>query len=446
MTAKKDSKLIREIKEIIGNPDLHFWIKCKQLVKIKIHNRPSSYEGAELIRKFFKTCAGKYKDRFETAYVRPYCDNWNDRSAYDHVKNAYLNEDPSAKIGRNPRGIKFVPTHEHVRRAYESSVRFSRYLKRKYPEAFETFEEIKKVQHHYGPAMEETEDCAWQHIFPRVRKRDPLLEGETSRGQTTKEAQVKRRKLDFAMEKAQAGYKKLKKVSKLPPRYLYNEVSLADLQNDHKNHTYTIFKKHYITTETVLHYDNSEVHHGLGHLKQTDRKILIRNGKGIIFSKTLKAYSGNFVLNAVEEYFGKVEKVQVFKSLKAVQLNPKMKVVETWEFDIQNFRIFERLFAGTFYDYCVLRDGITYHGASMKLCVAGWKKKKALSKVGAKIINMKFLRGLGFCPAGVRSFCASNGLDSHEDYTVEELKTVVRKNLSYNRLYYDHELRQLGVL
>ena len=192
MPIKKDPKLIREINAIINDPSLHFWIKCKQLAKIKIHNRPGSYEGAELIRNFFKTCAGKYKDRFENAYVRPYYDNWSDRSAYDYVNNAYLNEDPSAKIGRNPRGVKFILPPGHVRRAYESSVRFSRYLKYKYPEAFETFEEIKKVQHHYGTAMEETEDCAWQHIFSRAQNRDVLLEGETSRGQTTKETQVKR--------------------------------------------------------------------------------------------------------------------------------------------------------------------------------------------------------------------------------------------------------------
>ena len=443
---KKDYKLIRKIKEIIDNPSLHFWIKCKQLVKIKTYDRPSSYEGAELIRKFFKTCAGKYKDRFKTAYVRPYCDNWNDRSAYDYVNNAYLNEDPSAKIGRSPRGIKFVLSPENVHRAYESSIRFSRYLKRKYPEAFKAFEEIKKVQHHYGTAIEETEDCAWQHIFPRVSKRDILLEGETSRGQTTKEAQRKRRELDLAMEKAQTD-NDLKKASKLPPRYLYNEVSLAEFQNDHKNHIYAIFKGHYITTETVLHYDNSEVHHGLGHLKYTDRKLLIRNEKGIVFSKVLKSYSGHFVLNAIEEYFGRTEKVQIFKNLKSVQLNPKMKVIETWEFGfVQNFRVFERLFAGFHYDYCVLRDGVTYHGPSIKDCIAGWKKKNEISKAGAKILNMKICKRFGFCPDGIRSFCSANNLDSHETYTIAEIKRIVSKNISYNRRYYGRELQQVGVL
>jgi hypothetical protein len=444
--SQKGYKLIREIKEIIDNQELHFWIKCKQLVKIKTYNRPGSYEGGEMIREFFKTCAMEYKDRFESAYVRPYFETWEDRSAYDYVNNDYLNKDPSAKIGRNPRGIKLAPTYGHVRRAYESSVRFSRYLKRKYPEAFETFEEIKKVEHHYGSAMERTEDCAWQHIFPRVQERDVLLESETYRGRTTKKAQIKRRKLDLAMKKAQADYKKLEKASKLLPRYLYNEISLAELQNDHKNHTYTIFKKHYyITIDTTLHYDDSDVHHGLGKLTHTDRVLRIRDRDGMRLCKILKTYSGNFVLNAIEKHFRrKIKKVKVADELKPVQLNPKMDILELSS--KRSFRRFQRLFAHNHYDYCVLKDGITYHGSSVEMCEIGWKKKKTLSKAGAKIINMKTCMALGFCSTGVRSFCSSNSIDSHESYTVEELKKIVKKNLSYNRMYFGHELKQIGIL
>ena len=65
--SKKEYKLIREIKAIIDNPDLHFWIKCKQLVKIKTYDRPGSNDGRCMVEDFFKTCAGKYKDRFESA-------------------------------------------------------------------------------------------------------------------------------------------------------------------------------------------------------------------------------------------------------------------------------------------------------------------------------------------------------------------------------------------
>lgn len=443
---KKDYKLIREIKEIINNPDLHFWIKCKEVVRIKTYGRPGAWKGEGMIRDFFKTCAGKYKDRFESAYVRPYYERWKNRDAYDYVNNDYLNKNPSAKIGRNPRGIKLAPTHGHVRRAYESSVRFSRYLKRKYPEAFETFEEIKKVEHHYGSAMERTEDCAWQHIFPRVQERDVLLESETYRGRTTKKAQVKRRKLDLAMKKAQADYKKLEKASKLPPRYLYNEVSLAELQNDHKNHTYAIFKKHYyVTIDTTLHYDDSNVHHGLGKLTHTDRVLRIRDKDGQRLYKVLKTYSGNFVLNAIEKHFRrKIKKMKVADELKPVQLNPKMEILELSP--KRGFRRFQRLFAYNHYDYCVFKDGTTYHGSSIEMCEIGWKKKKRLSKAGAKIINMKTCTRLGFCSDGVRSFCDSNGLDSHESYTIEELKKIVKKNLSYNRMYFGHELKQIGFL
>ena len=436
---KKDTKLIREIKAIVDNPDLHFWVKCKQLTSVKTYNRPGSCRAAGMIRNFFKTCAGKYKDRFESAYVRPYLSAW-DYNHYDHVNEMPLNQDLKSMIGSFPRGIKII-------KKFGSSERFSNYLKRKYPEALEEFEEIKKVEYSHCTEMKQTSDRAWQHIFFRVKRSVYFTDGPwcgMDHWKVTKERQLKRRELDLAMEKAQTDYKKLKKASKLPPRYLYNEVSLSELQNDHKNHTYAIFKGHYITTETVLHYDDSDVQFGLGSLKHTDRSVLIRNGKGIVFSKILKTYSGHFILNAIEEYFGKVKKIKVAETLKSVQLNPKMDVLELSP--KRGFRRFQRLFAHNHYDYCVLKDKITYHAASIEVCEVRWEKKKELSMAGAKIINMKVLRTLGFCPDGIRSFCASNGIDSHGDYTVRELKIIVNKNLVYNRSHYGRELEQVGVL
>lgn len=450
---KKDTKLIREIKTIVDNPDLHFWIKCKQLTSVKTYNRPGSCRAASMIRNFFKTCAGKYKDRFESAYVRPYLSAW-DYNHYDHVNEMPLNQDLKSlksMIGSFPRGIKII-------KKFGSSERFSNYLKRKYPEAFEKFDEIKKVKYAYCTEMKQTSDCAWQHIFFRVKGNVYFTDGPwcgMDHWKVTKERQLKRRELDLAMEKAQTDYKKLKKASKLPPRYLYNEVSLAELQNNHKNHTYAIFNKYYyITTDTTLHYDSTKVHHGLGKLTHTDRVLRIRDRDGLRLHKVLKTYSGNFVLNAIEKHFGKVKKVKVAEMLKSVQLNQKMEIVEIGPEakllpKLRSFkrqRMYQRLFAGTSYDYCVLRDGITYHGSSIEQCIAGWEKKKELSTAGAKIINMKILRTLGFCSDGIRSFCSSNGIDSHDDYTVRELKIIVSKNLSYNRSYYGRELEQIGVL
>ena len=108
MKKMKEPKLIREINEIINNPDLHFWIKCKQLTLVKTYDRPGSEKGRKLIRKFFKTCAGKYQDRFESAYVRPFLEAWFGRTAHDYVHGKDLDRDLSAKIGRNPRGIKII--------------------------------------------------------------------------------------------------------------------------------------------------------------------------------------------------------------------------------------------------------------------------------------------------------------------------------------------------
>ncbi|MCK5615043.1 hypothetical protein KAR91_74965 [Candidatus Pacearchaeota archaeon] len=443
MRPKKEPKLIREIKEITDNSDTHFWIKCKELTKIKTYSRPGSQKGERLIRIFFKTCAGRLNSRFESAYIRPYLDNWrDDHRFYDYVNEKDLNNDLTCKIGRQPRGIAGIT------KKLNNEERFANYIKTKYPDAFEEFEEIKKVSaYHSDSEMKETNDCAWQHIFGRRVSHYPIFGGDKKRRalwQTPKKTQMNRRIFDLDIEKAQADYNDLKKASKLPPRYLYNEVSLAVLQHDHKNHTYAIFRGYYITVDTVLHYDSSKVSHGLGQLVRTDRKVVIRNKRGIAFSKTLKTYAGNFILNEIEEHFGQVKKIKVDLALKQVQLNPKMEVVEIARG--HGFRTFKRLFLGIHYDYCVLRGGITYHGTTLKQCYVGWKKKKALSKAGAKILNMKSARALGFCSSGIRQFCATNNIDSHDDYTVEEIKAIVNKNLSYNKTYYGRELRQVGVL
>lgn len=335
----KEPKLIRDIQAIVNDSEIHFWTKCKKLALIKTHNRPGSYAGEGLIREFFKTCAGKHQARFDSAYVRPYLNDWgDDHRGYDYVREARLNDNMAAKIGRTPRGVE-------IKRNAGSHERFAKYLKHKYPEAFEEFEEIKKVRHAYHVATERTSDYAWQHIFGNMGRYSVR---HSIWHKITKDAQGKRRKLDIAIEKAQADYNKLKKASNLPPRYLYNEVSLAELQGEHRNHTYAIIGRHYISPDTTLHYDNSKVHHGLGKLAWTNREIGIRNGKGVVFFKPLKTYSGNFVLNAIEEYLGlKLKRIDVHAELKPVQLNPKMKVVETVEPDTPGFRTFQRLFAGT---------------------------------------------------------------------------------------------------
>lgn len=444
----KDPKLIREIKEIINNTDMHFWTKCKHLVEIETYNRPGSWKGDKLKRVFFETCAGRFKNRFESAYVRPYLDNWrDDHRFYDYVNEKDLNNDLTCKIGRQPRGMS------DITKKLNAQERFANYIKTKHPDAFEEFNEIKKVNWRNGLETKETNDCAWQHIFGHHVSRYPYFSfhGDNDKKalwQTPKETQTNRRRFDLDMEKAQADYNDLKKVSKLPPRYLRNEVSLAQLQNSHENHTYARFRCLHITTETVLNYDASGVHHGLGKLVRTDRKVMIRNKRGVVFSKVLKTYAGNFVLNAIEEYLDfKLPKVKVSTTLKPVQLNPKMDVVEVIDMDNLGFRTFKRVFAGTIYDYCVLKHGITYHGTTLMQCFNGWKKKKGLSKAGIKVLNMKSIReAFGFCKEGIREFCATNNIDSHDDYTVSELKTIVNKNLSYNENYYGSELRQIGIL
>ncbi|MCK5610498.1 hypothetical protein KAR91_51975, partial [Candidatus Pacearchaeota archaeon] len=222
----KDPKLIREIKTITDNPDLHFWIKCKGLTKIKTYNRPGSCKGEGLIRKFFETCSGRFQTRFESAYVRPYLDNWrDDYRHYDYVNEIDLNDDRACKIGRRPRGITDIAKKNNCQE------RFANYMRAKYPDAFEEFEEIKKVSYYYGSVTKRTNDCAWKHIFGhRIRNNcaHTAFHGDNDQKalwKTPKETQGNRRKFDLDLGIAQNHYDELKDASGLPPRYLYNEVS-----------------------------------------------------------------------------------------------------------------------------------------------------------------------------------------------------------------------------
>lgn len=456
---KKQPKLIREVSEIIDG-DEHWWIKCKKLAPIETRSRPGCNKANGIIRDFFESCAGRHQERFESAYVRPYLQHWwhDGRRAYDHVNQKHLNEDLTAKIGKNPRGIK-------LQKNPGTLDRFENYLKRKYPEAFEKFEEIKKVKYAYCTATEKTNDIAWKHICGNtILHLTSNINWQKVWRRTPKDVQTERRNLDLFMAKAQEDYRKLKKLSGLPPRYLYREVSLAELQNNHENNTYAVFRGYYITVNTVPHHDSSRVGHGLGPLVKTDRSISVRRREVhersatiTMKTKVLRTFSGNFVLNALEEHiFLKLKRIKVPEELKPVQLNPKMRVknrgyrVFTLNGVDRGFRTFERLFADTHYDYCVLRGGITYHGKSIKACIEGWKKKASLEKErknpDGKIINLKFCQDLGYCKEGVRDFCNANELDINDEITVDQLKEVVRKNLSHNRAYYERELRQIGVL
>ena len=229
--------------------------------------------------------------------------------------------------------------------------------------------------------------------------------------------------MDLRFEQAQKDYDDLKRRFKLPPRYLYNEVSLAQLQLERKNQTHAIFKGKCVHTETVLHYDDSNVSHGLGDLVKTERRIIIRDGRGVIYRKELKSYAGNFVINALADCFGKFSKPRIESDQKNMQLNPLFDVEHTECMD--GFAIFERTLDGAHWDWCVLKDDITFHGPSEKACIEGWQKKHDAKIAGSvKAINLQtcldlislsffiFLAwyGMGMADAGLGQYATIFGI------------------------------------
>jgi len=93
----------------------------------------------------------------------------------------------------------------------------------------------------------------------------------------------------------------------------------------------------------------------------------------------------------------------------------------------RGYKLYERTLKGEFVDYCLVSPlGQTYHADSYQACLKGLaKKRRAVKRAKVATINWSFLRGLGFCEAGIKEFCTEFGFSLKGSYTPQEIYDAI---------------------
>lgn len=99
--------------------------------------------------------------------------------------------------------------------------------------------------------------------------------------------------------------------------------------------------------------------------------------------------------------------------------------------------IYRNTFMGQTVEYCIRKDGLTYHDRSMKRLASGLQYKIRQFKEQAVLpkeaddsveINAETIhRNMGYCLSGIEAFAEDYGLDTARTYTLKELKDVIHE-------------------
>lgn len=164
-------------------------------------------------------------------------------------------------------------------------------------------------------------------------------------------------------------------------------------------------------------------------------------------SHPLDRFAGNWFIDVLARQFGKSI---VGKRLRKVQLHECFSL--RLERKIVGVEIYSRIVANTVYDVCAVAGKETFHAATAKEAVAGLREKRESrvrfdsEKLHAVFQNGKCdVAGAKFCSAGVRNFCADNGIAEDAEMSRAELRNIVLKNRALNCEKYSQELRRIGI-
>lgn len=168
----------------------------------------------------------------------------------------------------------------------------------------------------------------------------------------------------------------------------------------------------------------------------------------VVQSVQVAAFRGHWLVRAIASLLG-LPKPRVPAVLRPVQGMDLFSVEPVGNHD--GGEVYRRMLGPLEVDYCAVRDGITYHGASPQDALIGLEQKIA-ANAGAPSapqedrITVRTGLRLGFCRAGMKDFCDCNDLDIDRTYTRTELRAVVEQRREMNEERWGRELRRLGVL
>lgn len=163
--------------------------------------------------------------------------------------------------------------------------------------------------------------------------------------------------------------------------------------------------------------------------------------------QSLDRFAGNWFFDVFARQFGKN---RVEKNARKVQLHECFSL--RLERKIAGVEIYARVVANTVYDLCAVAGKETFHAATAKEAVAGLRdKRESRIRFDSETLRVAFrngkcdVAGATFCSAGVRNFCADNGIDENAEMSRAELRSIVLKNRKINCEKYSQELCKIGI-
>ena len=100
-------------------------------------------------------------------------------------------------------------------------------------------------------------------------------------------------------------------------------------------------------------------------------------------------------------------------------------------------KYYRNSFMGRTVEYCIRKDGLTYHDRNMERLASGLQYKISQLKEQAALpkdtddsmeINAETVhRNMGYCLTGIEAFAEDYGLDVARTYTLKELKDVIHE-------------------
>jgi hypothetical protein len=154
----------------------------------------------------------------------------------------------------------------------------------------------------------------------------------------------------------------------------------------------------------------------------------------------LESLRGNYLLEPLRKFF----RIKPTRKVDAIQLNKSCRIVRLRT--IGRSSIYLRTIGKIPYDYCLVnRNGVTFHGGTLKDLAQGLRNKLKVGDSNIKIYNFKIARELGFCETGTHDFMEFYQLNSKASYTKEDIRSRIIANPEF-ALRFPQEVMKLKLL
>lgn len=220
------------------------------------------------------------------------------------------------------------------------------------------------------------------------------------------------------------------KYTGLPTEFYGCETSLENIRKRTGNSQYCRIGLTYIALQAYEH-RWKEYKYYLIMTRHSNRYIPAET----VFKKEITAFHRTWLEKTICDNDPQFRIPKIQKDLKDVQ------AIRYYEVEhirtILGCEIFRNSFMGQTVEYCIRKDGLTYHDRNMERLASGLQYKIRQLKEQAVLpkgtddsmeINAETVhRNMGYCLTGIEAFAEDYGLDVTRTYTLKELKDVIHE-------------------